>query len=196
MKHLTRAALALCAVLLCSCGMFGGGDGAKKKKSSKPDSERTLGERLNKPNLDKESPFQKYLADSSRGNAASRYQTQGHRAKNFDATKQADVVKWHKVDYAKGLTQTRDGSQFFNAAGKGDRSASRTFDTTMNREGGNMAREGSSFAREGGRVFSTDSALPANQQVGKPPKIIENRAMENGGKTYSEDQVKQLLGRP
>jgi len=195
MKHLMHAAHALCAVLLCSCGLFGGGDGAKKKKSSKPDSERTLGERLSKPNLDKESPFQKYLASSPRGNAGSHYQTQEHRAKNFDATKQADVVKWHKVDYAKGLTQTRDGSQTFNTAGKGDRFASRTFDTTMNREGGNMAREGSSFARDGSRVFSTDSALPSNQQVGKPPKIIENRALENGGQTYSEDQVKKLLGR-
>ena len=196
MKHLMHAAHVLCAVLLCSCGMFGGGDGTKKKKSAKPDSERTLGERLNKPNLDKESPFQKYLASSSRADAGSRYQTQAHRAKGFDATKQANVVKWHKVDYAKGLTQTRDGSQTFNTAGKGDRFASRTFDTTMNREGGNMAREGSSFARDGSRVFSTDSALPANQQVGKPPKIIENRAMEEGGKTYSEDQVKRLLSRP
>jgi hypothetical protein len=66
----------------------------------------------------------------------------------------------------------------------------------MSRDATKMSRDGGSFFRDGGKAFGVDSALPSNQQIGKAPKVIENRPLDDLSKTYSEDDIKRLLGRP
>ena len=189
MNFLFKVVLCLGAALLCSCS-------TKSKKKKDPMSQ-TLGQRLNKPDMDRVSPYQKYMSDPSKGrNIGSKWQTQGHRASNFNGANQAKGLNYFKTSDAKGLTMSRDGQAAFNEGGKASRFGNQAFDASMSRDATKMSRDGGSFFRDGGKAFGVDSALPSNQQIGKAPKVIENRPLDDLSKTYSEDDIKRLLGRP
>jgi len=189
MNLLFKVVLCLGAALLCSCS-------TKSKKKKDPMSQ-TLGQRLNKPDMDRVSSYQKYMNDPSKGrNIGSKWQMQEHRAADFNGAQQAKGLNYFKTSDAKGLTMSRDGQAAFSDGSKASRLGNQTFDASMSHDAGKMSRDGNSFFRDGGKAFGADSALPANQQVGKAPKVIENRPFEDLGKTYSEDEIKRLLGRP
>lgn len=196
MKRLPVLALCLCAVALCSCGGFGAPK--KKKKSSKPDSERTMGQRLDKPNLEKRSRYEKMMTSGGDRNIGSHYQKQMHSYGNFSGNRQAGGMKWHKVDYAAGLGASPYGNDAFSQAGKSSNIGEKAFDTSLNRNATMMSRENKNMASEGSQVFETAPALTRSMSRGKLPKIIENRPTGSGAgeKTYSEDDLKSMLGRP
>ncbi|MFN7560701.1 MAG: hypothetical protein ACK5TH_02890 [Prosthecobacter sp.] len=192
MNRIAFIALALLpALLLCSCGS------AKDKKKKKDLMDQTLGQRLNKPDMNRTSPFQKYMDDPSQERSiGSKWQTQEHHVSNFSGANQAKGLNYFKTSDAKGLTMSRDGQATFSGAGKTSQFGSQTFDASMSRDATKMSRDGSTFFRDGGKTFGTDSALPSSQQIGKAPKVIENRPFDDLSKTYSEDEIKRLLGRP
>lgn len=189
MNLFLKVILCLGVALLCSC--------TTKSKKKKDAMSQTLGQRLNKPDMNRASPYQKYMSDATNGrNIGSKWQTQGHQASSFSGANQVKGLNYFKSSNLKGLTNSKYGQSSFSDAGKASRLGSQGFDAGTNRDAGKMAREGSSFFRDGGKSFGADSALPSSQQVGKAPKIIENRPFDDLSKTYSEDDIKRLLGRP
>lgn len=197
MKSALNALLCLCAVFLCSCGLLGGG-GKKKKKSAKPETERTLGQRLDKPNLEKRSRYEKMMTSGGERNIGSHYQKQMHHSGGYGTKAFNSGQNWHKVNYAAGLGAASYAGQSFQGGSQASQMAGKSFDTSLNSEAGAMSRENRNFAREGGQFYDTNLALPRSQREGKFPKIIENRPSGSGAgdKTYSEDEIKRLLGRP
>lgn len=190
MNRIAFIALALVPALLCSCG-------SPKDKKKKDLMDQTLGQRLNKPDMNRTSSFQKYMSDPTNDrNISSKWQQQVHRVSNFSGADQVKGLNYFKTSDAKGLTMARDGQSTFSGEGKVSRFGDQTFDTSLSRDAAKMSRDGGSLFRDGGKTFGTDSALPSSQQIGKAPKVIENRPFDDLSKTYSEDEIKRLLGRP
>lgn len=191
MKPTYFLALAILPVLLL------GACGSGKSKKKKDLMGQTLGQRLDRPDLSRSSPYQKYMNNASNGrNIAAKWQKHSHHQTTFGKADQVQGLNQFKTSEAGGLGSSKDGQAAFSGAGEASWLSRQGFDTSTNRDGSKISRDGAGFFREGRRAFGADAALPSSQRMGREPKIIENRAMDSSGSAYSEDEVKRLLGRP
>lgn len=183
--------IALC-LALCSCV------GGMKKKKSTPASEQTLGQRLNRPDTNRRSHFEKQLsrAADGRGSAGARFQKQAFQASNFSGTSKAGGIdgqfKTKQSMWSRMKFWGRDSS--FAGADKASAAAAKTFDTgdAFNTA---PAREGAMKFSGADDVFGTDNALSRSDRIGRTPKIIDTIDTTSTSGKYTEDEVKSILNR-
>ena len=193
MNRIAFIALALLpALLLCSC------DSAKDKKKKKKDlMGQTLGSRLDRPDMTRESSYQKYMNNSKEaGSMGSYYQKKGFRSSNFAADQKAGGMNQsYKTDAAKGFGASSYADSKFAQSDKGSLFTKKEFGTGSAFDAGKASPSGNSVFSGADDVFGTRSALPKRLRTGRPEKIIEERGSDTS-QTYSEEDIKRLLGRP
>lgn len=192
MNRIAFIALALLPVLLlCSCFS------PKGKKKKKDPMNQTLGQRLDRPDLTRESSYQKYMTNSKEaGNMGSYYQKKSFRSSGFDADQKAGgMSQSYKTDAVKGFGASTYAKSSFAQSDKGSLFTKKEFGTGSAFDAGKASSSGNSVFSGANDVFGTRSALPRSQRFARPEKIIEERGSDTS-QTYSEDDIKRLLGRP
>jgi hypothetical protein len=191
MNRITFIALALVPALLCSCGS------SKDKKKKKDLMSQTLGSRLDRPDMTRQSSYQKFM-DSSKdtGSMGSHFQKKGFHSSNFAAGQKAGGMNQaYKTDPAKGFGASKYADSNFAQSDKGSLFSRKEFGTGSAFDAGKNSPSGSSAFSGANDIFGTRSALPKSLRTARPEKIIEERG-SNTNQAYSEDDVKRLLGRP
>jgi hypothetical protein len=192
MNRIAFIALALLpALLLCSCGS------SKGKKKKKDPMSQTLGQRLDRPDMTRQSSYQKYMDNSKdSGSMGSHFQKKSFRSSNFAADKKAGgMSQAYKTDTAKGFGASSYADSKFAQSDKGSLFTKKEFGTGSAFDAGKGAPSGNSVFSGANDVFGTRSALPKSLRTARPEKIIEERG-SNTNQAYSEEDVKRLLGRP
>lgn len=192
MNRIAFIALALLpALLLCSCGS------SKGKKKKKDPMSQTLGQRLDRPDMTRQSSYQKYMDNSKdSGSMGSHFQKKSFRSSNFAADKKAGGMNQaYKTDTAKGFGESQYANSRFSGSEKGSLLSKKEFGTGSAFDAGKGAPSGNSVFSGANDVFGTRSALPKSLRTARPEKIIEERG-SNTNQAYSEEDVKRLLGRP
>ncbi len=192
MNRIAFIALALLpALLLCSCGS------SKGKKKKKDPMSQTLGQRLDRPDMTRQSSYQKYMDNSKdSGSMGSYYQKKSFRSSNFAADQKAGGMNQsYKTDTAKGFGASKYADSKFTPSDKGSFFSKKEFGTGSAFDAGKASSSGNSVFSGANDAFGTRSALPRSQRFARPEKIIEERGSD-ASKSYSEDEIKRLLGRP
>jgi len=188
MNRTALIALALLPALLCSCGS------SKKKKDPMS---QTLGQRLDRPDMTRQSSYQKFMDNSKdTGSMGSHFQKKSFRSSNYAADQKAGgMSRSYKTDSAKGFGESKYADSKFAQSDKGSLFSKKEFGTGSAFDAGKNSPSGNSVFSGANDIFGTRSALPKSLRTARPEKIIEERG-SNTNQAYSEEDVKRLLGRP
>ena len=181
----------LSALLLCSCG------NSKDKKKKKDPMSQTLGQRLDRPDLSRQSSYQKYMDNSKKADGmGSHFQKKSYRSSEFAGDqKVGGMSRSYKTDSVKGLGASKDAASSFTQSDKSSTFSKKGFGTGSAFDAGKTSPAGSSVFSGANDVFGTRSALPKSLRSARPEKIIEERGSDTS-KSYTVDEIKRLLGRP
>jgi hypothetical protein len=190
MNRIAFIALALAPALLCSCG-------SSKDKKKKDPMSQTLGQRLDRPDMTRQSSYQKYMDNSKdAGSMGSFYQKKSFRSSNYAADQKAGgMSRAYKTDSVKGFGESKYADSKFSQSDKGSLFSKKDFGTGAAFDAGKTSPSGNSAFSGANDIFGTRSALPKSLRTARPEKIIEERGSDTS-QAYSEEDVKRLLGRP
>lgn len=185
------ASALLPVLLLCSCGS------SKDKKKKKDPMSQTLGQRLDRPDLSRQSRYQKYMDNSKQADGmGSHFQKKSFRSSEFAGDQKAGgLSRSYKTDSVKGLGASKYAESSFTQSDKGSAFSKKEFGAGSAFDADKASSSASSLFSRANDVFGTRSALPKSLRTARPEKIIEERGSDTS-KSYSEDEIKRLLGRP